>query len=201
MLDGSGLDGSGLDGSGRVRSGSSVLTWPNAITAARLCAVPVAVRLVLRGRLDAAFVLFLLAGLSDAVDGWLARRGAASALGAVLDPVADKALLVGMVLALAATGLMPGWLAALVILRDLVVVGGVLVLWLRGRAVAIRPLSLGKANTALQIVLVSAVLLESGYGVRLGWLLPALGWGVAAIGLASVAAYGRLAARDAARPS
>ena len=92
------------DGSHIGRSApSTLLTLPNVITFARLCAVPVAVWAVMEHKFALAFYLFLAAGLSDAVDGWLARRnGGGNTVGALLDPVADKALLVTMYITLAA---------------------------------------------------------------------------------------------------
>ena len=141
-----------------------LLTLPNAITFARLCAVPATVWLMLRHDLHAAFAVFVAAGLSDAVDGWLARRrGGGNAIGAVLDPVADKALLVSMYVTLAAVGVLPDWLAILVVFRDVVIVGGVLVLAVLGHAVRIRPLLVSKLNTAMQIVLVAVALLLHGF--------------------------------------
>jgi cardiolipin synthase (CMP-forming) len=168
---------------------AALMTLPNVITFARLCAVPLAFWLVLEHRLDRAFFLFVGAGLSDALDGWLARRWGGNAIGAVLDPVADKALLVTMYVTLAAVNVLPDWLAILVVFRDLVIVGGVIVLAVLGHHVAIRPLYVSKLNTVLQIVLVAAVMLEHGFGLSLGWLPWALVWGVAFTTLASGAAY------------
>ena len=79
-----------------------MINLPNVITFARLCAVPAAVWLVLRDQFAAAFWLFVAAGVSDAVDGWLARRRGPTVVGTVLDPVADKVLLVSMYVTLAA---------------------------------------------------------------------------------------------------
>jgi cardiolipin synthase len=161
---------------------------PNIITFARLCAVPVAIWLVLRLQFIAAFWLFAAAGASDAVDGWLARRRGPTAVGALLDPVADKVLLVGMYVTLASVHVLPDWLAILVVFRDLVIVGGVLVLFVLGLPVVIRPLFISKVNTALQIVLVAVALLRTGIG--LNWrLLPVLVWLVSASTLVSGAAY------------
>ena len=114
--------------SGRPAS-TALLTAPNIITFGRLCAVPLAFWLVLEHRLDLAFFLFVAAGLSDAVDGWLARRYGGNSIGALLDPVADKALLVTMYVTLAAVGELPDWLAILVVFRDLMIVGGVIMHW------------------------------------------------------------------------
>ena len=174
-----------LDSVRPVQRSSAMLTVPNVITFARLCAVPFAVWLVLQGRLDLAFLLFVLAGLSDAVDGWLARRGAASALGALMDPAADKLLLVSMYVTLAAVHVLPDWLAILVVFRDLVIVGGLLVLWVLGQRPAIRPLLVSKVNTGLQILLVGVALLLSGFDLGAGLLLRVLVWTVAASTLIS----------------
>jgi cardiolipin synthase len=144
--------------------------------------------LVLRLQFIAAFWLFAAAGASDAVDGWLARRRGPTAVGALLDPVADKVLLVGMYVTLASVHVLPDWLAILVVFRDLVIVGGVLVLFVLGLPVVIRPLFISKVNTALQIVLVAVALLRTGIG--LNWrLLPVLVWLVSASTLVSGAAY------------
>ena len=136
---------------------TALLTLPNVITFGRLCAVPLAVWLVMEKQFAQAFFLFAAAGLSDAVDGWLARRnGGGNSVGALLDPVADKALLVTMYVTLAAVKALPDWLAILVVFRDLLIVGGVIVLGVLGQPVVIRPLYVSKLNTVLQIVLIAA---------------------------------------------
>ncbi len=167
-----------------------LFTLPNVITLGRLCAVPGAVWLVMNHRLDLAFWVFVAAGISDAVDGWLARlRNSRSRLGAVLDPVADKALLVSIYVTLAAIGVLPDWLAILVVFRDLLIVGGVLVLYVLGHPPAIRPLMVSKVNTALQITLAAGVLLLAGYGMGDSVLISFGIWTVAASTIASGAAY------------
>jgi len=177
------------DGARVVPPSSALVTLPNIISLARLCAVPLAVWLVLERREASAFLLFLLAGLSDAVDGWLARRGRRSVLGAVLDPLADKALLVTMYVALAAIGVLPDWLAILVVFRDILIVGGVGVLAFMGQQVTIRPLFVSKVNTVLQILLVAFALLLSGYRLQAPVAMEVLIWLVAASTLASGTAY------------
>lgn len=178
-----------------------VFTLPNIITLARLCAVPAAVWLILQHRLDIAFLVFAGAGISDAIDGWLARvRNARSVLGAILDPVADKTLLVSVYVTLAAIGVLPDWLAILVVFRDVLIVGGYLVLWLAGLRVHIRPLLVSKLNTATQITLAALALGLSGFGLSAPWLLEAMVWLVAATTLGSGAAYVVAAARQSAAP-
>jgi cardiolipin synthase len=174
----------------RVAAGrTGVVNLPNAITLARLCAVPAAVWLVLHDDFPAAFWLFVAAGASDAVDGWLARRYGPTAVGTVLDPVADKLLLVSMYVTLAAVRELPDWLAILVVFRDLLIVGGVLVLGLSGQKVAIHPLLVSKLNTVLQIVLVALVLAMAATGWKWPVITEALSWVVAASTFASGAAY------------
>jgi cardiolipin synthase len=173
-----------------AKMSDALVTLPNLITMARLCAVPATVWLMLNGRLDLAFWMFVAAGVSDAVDGWLARvRNARSALGAILDPMADKLLLVCVYVTLAAIGVLPDWLAILVVFRDMVIVGGVLVLWVLGQPPAIRPMMLSKLNTALQIALAAVALLLAGFDLRADALLSAMVWTVAGTTLVSGAVY------------
>lgn len=175
---------------------AGLFTLPNLITLARLCAVPAAVWLMLQHRLDLAFLVFVAAGVSDAVDGWLARvRNARSALGALLDPVADKALLVSVYVTLAAIGVLPDWLAILVVFRDLLIVGGVIFLWVLGVPARIRPLMVSKANTAAQIALAALALLLKGFGLAAPGLLAFMIGVVTLTTLASGAAYVLQAAR------
>lgn len=177
-------------------AGLGLFTLPNVITLGRLCAVPAAVWLMLQHRLDLAFLVFVGAGISDAVDGWLARvLRARSLLGSILDPIADKTLLVSVYVTLAAIGVLPDWLAILVVFRDLLIVGGVLLLVLLGEPPTIRPLMVSKINTVLQIGLAALALFLAGFGLKAEWLLQAFIWSVAATTFASGAAYVVTAAR------
>ncbi len=168
---------------------ASLFTAPNLITFGRLCAVPLAFWLVVEHRLNLAFYLFVLAGLSDAVDGWLARRFGGNSIGALLDPVADKALLVTMYVTLAVVRELPDWLAILVVFRDLLIVGGVIVLGVLGQPVSIRPLYVSKLNTVLQIVLIAVTLFLVGFHLSAPVLIAVLVWAVTVSTLVSGAAY------------
>src|SRR6201996_8869896 len=148
---------------GKPETTASLVNPANIITFLRLCAVPLAFWLVLDRHIEAAFWLFLAAGVSDAVDGWLARRYGGNAVGALMDPVADKALLVTMYITLAVVGELPDWLAILVVFRDALIVGGVVVLTVLRHVVTIRPLYISKVNTVAQIVLIAASLLHGGF--------------------------------------
>lgn len=175
---------------------AGLFTLPNLITFARLCAVPAAVWLMLQHRLDEAFLVFVGAGLSDAVDGWLARvRNARSTLGALLDPVADKALLVSVYVTLAAIGVLPDWLAIMVVFRDVLIVGGLLLLWVLGVPTRIKPLLISKANTAAQITLAALVLMLKGFDLSAPMVLETTIWLVAFTTFASGVAYVLQAAR------
>jgi cardiolipin synthase (CMP-forming) len=177
------------DAPAKPRTATPLINLANIVTFARLCAVPLAFWLVLVNRIDDAFLLFVAAGFSDALDGWLARRYGGNAIGALLDPVADKALLVTMYITLAVVGVVPAWLAIVVVFRDLLIVGGIMVLSVLGHAVAIRPLYISKVNTVLQIILLGVSMLQSGFGLGIPGLAVALTWSVAATTLASGAAY------------
>lgn len=128
------------------------MSIPNLITLARILLVPVLVWTIISGEMRVAFLLFVAAGISDAVDGFLAKRfGMATELGAYLDPLADKVLIVSIYVALGITGAMPTWLVILVVSRDIMIVGAVLLSWLVGQPVEIKPLLVSKLNTAAQI--------------------------------------------------
>lgn len=178
----------------------ALLNLPNLISLARLTAVPFAVGFVLHQAFAAAFGVFVLAGLSDALDGWLARRRGTTTLGAVLDPLADKALMVAMYVTLAVTGHLPDWLAILVVFRDALIVGGVMLLTLFHQPPVIAPLAISRTNTALQIVLIGAVLGTRALGVAWPALISSLVALVALSTIASGTAYVAAGLRAADRP-
>lgn len=151
-----------------------VVTLPNVLTFGRICVVPVVVWLVLRNDYAVASILFVLAGLTDAADGWLARRRGVSALGTLLDPIADKMLLTSMFVSVAAVGLLPLWLAILVVFRDVMIIGGIGLLRLIGSSIVIRPLIISKINTTAQIALLGVVLADVGFHLHSPHLRVAL---------------------------
>ena len=167
-----------------------VASLPNLITIARLVLVPVIVALMAHQRWEAVLATFVVAGLSDAADGFIARHfKLQTELGAYLDPVADKALLISIYVMLAAVGVLPDWLAILVVFRDLMIVGGVVMAAFLGKPVTIRPLLISKANTTAQIGFAALVLAAKAFGLGLGlWFGPAIVV-VATLTVASAAAY------------
>lgn len=169
---------------------ASNVTVPNVISVFRLVLVPLTIDALLAGRYDVAFWVFLVAGVSDGVDGWIARRfDQRSELGAYLDPLADKALIVSIFVTLAIVGVLPVWLAILVVSRDVLIVGGVLLSWMLGASVAIRPLFVSKANTTAQIAFAALVLSAGAFGWNPGGLWFAGEIAVAALTTVSGAAY------------
>jgi len=173
---------------------------PNVISVARFLCVPVVLWLILADRAQAAFALFVAAGLSDAVDGLLARRyGWTTVLGEHLDAVADKTLIVAVYATMGYAGWVPAWLVILVLFRDVSIVGGWLLLSATTGARRARPVWSSKVNTAAQIVLAGLVLgLQAGYTVP-DWTVPTMIAVVTATTLASGAVYLRralAAARD-----
>ena len=166
------------------------MSIPNLITLGRILLVPVVVWAIASGAMWIAFVLFLGAGLSDAVDGYLAKRfHMTTELGAYLDPLADKALIVSIYIALGVNGLIPGWLVILVVSRDIMIVGAVMLSWLVGTPIKVKPLLVSKLNTVAQIVFACVVLGTLGFGYPLPTLSLILMGVVAVLTLLSVAAY------------
>jgi cardiolipin synthase (CMP-forming) len=163
---------------------------PNLITLGRLILVPMIISAIADGRWTLTFAGFLLAGTSDAVDGFLARRyGWKSRLGAYLDPVADKALLVSIYIALALADVVPATLAIVVVSRDVMIVGGVIICWLIDKPLEIRPLLVSKLNTTAQIAFAAAVLGGMAFGVSFGLWFDISLLVVATLTLGSAAAY------------
>ena len=166
------------------------MSIPNLITLARILLVPVVVWAIASNQMLIAFLLFAAAGVSDAVDGFLAKRfGMASELGAYLDPLADKVLVVAIYVSLGITDRLEPWLVILVVSRDLLIVGGVLFSWLIDKPVSVKPHPVSKLNTAAQLLLVGLVLSAHGFGFNAGWALKALMAAVTILTLASVAVY------------
>lgn len=141
------------------------MSIPNIITLGRILLVPVIVWAIASNEMKVAFTLFVIAGVSDAVDGFLAKRfNMASELGALLDPLADKALLVSIFVALGIWGAVPRWLVILVVSRDIMIVGAVIVSWLFGKPIPMKPLMVSKLNTVAQVAFAALVLAALGFG-------------------------------------
>ena len=143
------------------------MSIPNIITLVRILLVPFIVWAIASNELEIAFIIFIAAGISDAIDGFLAKRfNMASELGALLDPLADKALLVSIYIALGISGAIPHWIVILVVSRDIMIVTGVIVSWLFDKPVPMKPLMVSKLNTVAQVAFAALVLASLGFGFR-----------------------------------
>ncbi len=142
-----------------------MISLPNFLSFARLLSVPLIIWLLLAGQMTPAFWLFVAAGISDGIDGFLAKRfNWKTELGSYLDPLADKALLVGVYITLGWIGNIPLWLVILVVFRDLTIVGGALLEQTITQSFKSRPMMVSKINTALQIALAGLILARFGLG-------------------------------------
>jgi cardiolipin synthase len=140
--------------------------------------------LIATERVHAAFWLLLAAGISDALDGYIAKNfNARTDLGAYLDPIADKTLLDGIYVALALAGWLPPWLAMLVVGRDVLIVLGVVLIQRRNPVFRAKPLLIGKVNTFAQLLLAACALAHAGGVIDLGMLVATL---VVAVSLTTV---------------
>lgn len=138
---------------------------PNTITLARLFMVPVLILILKDENYRLALLVFLVAGISDALDGYIAKKfNFVSHFGAVLDPVADKLLLVSAYIMLTIIGHVPFWLVLAVVSRDLFIVGGYMVVTSLMGAITMNPSMLSKLNTFMQIILVIAILADQAAG-------------------------------------
>ncbi len=163
---------------------------PNTLTLGRILLVPLLVWLIIDQKMLAAFLLFMAAGLSDAADGYLAKRyGWHTELGAYLDPIADKALLVTIYVTLGLAGHLPVWLVLAVVSRDILIVGAVMLAWMMSRPVVVKPLLISKANTFAQIMLAGVVLAKLGLDLGLDTLVWILIWVTGTLTILSACAY------------
>ena len=163
---------------------------PNLLTLLRIGVVPILILFLYNGRYGAALVVFVIAGITDGLDGWIAKRyDAVTRLGSILDPLADKMLIVSTYVMLVVSGDIPFWLLLLIGFRDLGIIGGVLVLqWVHGE-VRMQPSLVSKLNTFLQISLVVLIMLERVELLALTPLTDAVLWLVVATTLASAFHY------------
>jgi len=178
------------------------MTVPNLLTLSRILLTPVLIWSMVNHRLNLALVVFIIAGMTDVLDGFIARLfHQKSRFGAILDPLADKFLLVSSFLILGSLGFIPFWLVVIVVLRDVVIVAGTSALFLTRVKVEICPTPLGKLTTLTQLLTVLLALSSS--------LFDASPWDFVMVGItalcsiASGAQYVRkgLVMKQAQRPS
>ncbi|MGC2199755.1 MAG: CDP-alcohol phosphatidyltransferase family protein [Stellaceae bacterium] len=178
------------------------LNLPNLISLGRLLLVPLAISLILEGSYGIAFWVFVVAGVSDALDGFIAKRfDRRTRLGALLDPLADKVLLVSVYVTLGIAGQLWPWLVVLVVFRDLMIIGGfVLIQTLAEMPKSFQPLLISKINTGVQVTVICYVLARLGLGAEAGPVDFVLSIAVAATtvvsGLIYLVRWARILARS-----
>jgi cardiolipin synthase (CMP-forming) len=163
---------------------------PNLISLGRLLLAPAIVALIATHQWKQACVVFLIAGISDAVDGWLAKTfDLRSELGSYLDPLADKALIVSIYVSLATVSVLPATITILVVARDVMIVGAFMISLIMQKPMKVKPLMISKLNTVAQIGLAAIVLGAKAFDVAAGVWLDVFLYTVTALTLASMGAY------------
>ncbi len=143
----------------QVSSAPSVMNLPNFLTLVRIFLTPLLVICLINDKYTHALMVFAIAGITDGLDGFLARvLHQKTKLGAILDPIADKALISSAYVTLAITRQVPSWFAVVVISRDLIIVAGVLILFLTVGSIDIKPTIVGKMTTFFQLITALAIL-------------------------------------------
>lgn len=171
---------------------------PNILTALRLAASPALVALLWRGHDYAALIVFVIAGATDALDGYLAKRfNLQSRFGRYMDPAADKLLMLTSFIALTVLGVTPIWLTALVITRDAAIVIGIGLAHLWALPVRATPSFLGKVSTAVQVSYVGLMLLLLTFDIHARLLISTAEIAVAAFTFASGLGYAQIWLRAA----
>ncbi len=173
-----------------AKSKKNRMTIPNLITIGRILLVPLIIWLTVIEQPLTAFVVFVVAGISDGVDGFLARQfDLRSDLGAYLDPIADKLLLVSIYVVLSVMNEIPIWVTIMVVSRDVMIVGGVVLSWMVGRPVAMAPRLVSKINTLAQILLAALVLGDLAFRLEIDVIRFALVYIVGISTIVSTADY------------
>lgn len=158
---------------------TSTISIPNILTLVRILLTPVFVILLLRDLFPLALLVFAIAGISDGLDGLIARyMNQRTALGAILDPAADKLLLISSFVALAVLGIVPPWVTVIVITRDVIILVGLAILMLTEKKYEVRPTLVSKCTTTVQIVTVLVILYDPSH-LKLAMLHPILLWSTA----------------------
>lgn len=165
------------------------MNLPNYITLLRIILIPFFINLMIYGYYGAALIVFAVACLTDALDGMIARlTKSMTELGAFLDPMADKLLIVSAFVTLVLMGMLPVWLVIIVVSRDIILVLGSIAIYFTGHQFTAKPSIIGKATTVLQLIVVTLSLVLKNFGTEMG-LMTILHWTTAGFTLASGIQY------------
>lgn len=167
-----------------------IIYVPNLLTLARIAMVPYLVVLLQQQSYSLALIVFIVAGVSDGVDGYIAKKyNAKTKLGAILDPLADKALLVSSYVMLSIMQLIPFWLVVTVVFRDIIIIAGYLIMEMFFGTVTMQPLRVSKVNTVVQITFVILMLTSLAWSLDLSLLIKLVAYLVFLTSVVSGAAY------------
>ncbi len=165
------------------------MNLPNYITLLRVILIPFFINLMIYGYYGEALVVFVAACMTDALDGMIARlMKKKTELGAFLDPMADKLLILSAFVTLVLLGKLPVWLVIIVVSRDAILTMGSLIIHVTTHNLEIRPTLIGKFTTAMQLIVVTLSLVLMSYGTEIG-LMTMLQWTTAAVTIASGVQY------------
>jgi cardiolipin synthase (CMP-forming) len=179
---------------------SRIVTLPNALTIFRMVLIPIFVSLLFYQRSVWALVVFVMAGITDGLDGLLARRfDQQSHLGTILDPIADKLMLVTAFVVLSMKGVFPQplpkhlpvpfWVTVAVISRDVFIIVGAAAINMMTGFRGFRPSFLGKVSTTVQIVAIAAIIFAARFPTGSGYYLPTIYTTVFTLAILSGAHY------------
>jgi len=164
---------------------NTTINIPNILTLVRILLTPLLIIFLLKKLFTMALLVFAMAGISDALDGFIARYfNQRTVLGAHLDPLADKLLLLSSYISLAVLKIIPGWLAVIVIARDVIIILGIAVLTITDKPLKIKPSTISKCTTAIQLVTIFFVLLRPDV-THFGTFQISLFWTTAILTIAS----------------
>jgi cardiolipin synthase len=158
---------------------------PNYITLVRIVLIPFFINAMIYGYYRSALTIFIVACATDALDGLIARvTNSITELGALLDPIADKLLILSAFVTLVLLGMLPVWLVIIVVSRDVILILGSFVIYFLGYELKARPSFIGKATTSLQLLVVTLALVLKAFGTDMAWM-QVLHWTTAVFTLAS----------------
>ncbi len=162
---------------------------PNYITLFRVILIPFFINLMIYGYYREALLVFVVAGVTDALDGMIARlTGKKTELGAFLDPMADKLLILSAFVTLVFLGKLPVWLVIIVVSRDAILAMGSLIIYVMTHTLKIQPSLIGKLTTLMQLIVVTLSLVLMNYGAEMG-IMTVLQWATAGVTIASGMQY------------
>ncbi len=165
------------------------MNLPNYITLLRVILIPFFINLMIYGYYREALIVFVAACMTDALDGMIARlMNKKTELGAFLDPMADKLLILSAFVTLVLLGRLPVWLVIIVVSRDAILTMGSLVIYVTTHHLTIQPTMIGKLTTVMQLIIVTLSLVLMNYGTEMGFMTM-LQWITAAVTIASGVQY------------